>query len=154
MHDVIDVNITFNTIKNVSQIKSIFAFCFVSTKRKILLMYTELFEMYGENVITIKTCTNWFKWFKSNEFEISDKEQSGHPATVKKDELRYYSVFFIVIKFQKIGKNFCIDLIQMHVIMCHYGIMTDFKKIFVWIENYNCLMKSIHYNYFAILLLI
>jgi len=33
-------------------------------------------ETYGENVIAIITCANWFKWFKKGDFDISDKERS------------------------------------------------------------------------------
>jgi len=32
-------------------------------------MHTELF-VRRENVIAIRTCANWFKWFKNDDFDI------------------------------------------------------------------------------------
>jgi len=81
-------------------------------------------------MLAIRMCANWFKQFENDDFDISDKVRSKHPATVEEDELQknwkkswktientlinliYYIDFFIVIKkLQKIGKNFCTDLI-------------------------------------------
>jgi len=45
-------------------------------------------ETYSENVTVIRTCANWFKRFKNDYFDISDKECSGRSAVVKEDELR------------------------------------------------------------------
>jgi len=45
---------------------------FVFTKRKVLLMHTELFVnylWYDKNVISIRTCVNWFKRFKNSDFD-------------------------------------------------------------------------------------
>jgi len=39
-------------------------------------MHKIICEMYGENVIAIKTCANWFKKFKNNDFDINDKNAS------------------------------------------------------------------------------
>jgi len=51
-------------------------------------VHTELFVRRMVKIITIKTCANRFKQFKNGDFDISDKECSGHPAVVKKDELQ------------------------------------------------------------------
>jgi len=47
-------------------------------------MHGIICEMY-ENVIAIRTCANWFKRFKNNNFNISDKECIGRP---EKEELQ------------------------------------------------------------------
>jgi len=38
--------------------------------------------MYGENVIAIRTNTNWFKWFKNDDFERW--QRMLRPAAVEK----------------------------------------------------------------------
>jgi len=43
-----------------------------------------IYQMYGENVIFIRKCANWFK---NGDFNISDKEHSGHPAAMEEGEL-------------------------------------------------------------------
>jgi len=44
------------------------------------------------NVIVIRTCVNWFKWFKNDDFNINDKECSVLPREKKlqleEDELQ------------------------------------------------------------------
>jgi len=122
---VINVNITLYLIRLKMELsKKHICLFFVLFKEKVLLIHTELFVSY-----MVKTCTNWFKWFKNGDFDISDKEYSGRLAAVEEDELRkdgkksrkmmkntfinlYRIDFFIVIKkLLKINKNVWTDLI-------------------------------------------
>jgi len=54
----------------------------------MLLMHKIICETYGENVKAIRTCANWYKWFKNGDFDINYKERSWHLASVDEDELR------------------------------------------------------------------
>jgi len=49
--------------------------------------YRFLVEVYGEHCPSNKTIEYWFRRFKSNDFDISDKERSGAPQKVKDEEL-------------------------------------------------------------------
>jgi len=51
-------------------------------------MHTELFMRRMVKIIIIKTYANRVKQFKNGDFDINDKECSGHPTVVKKDELQ------------------------------------------------------------------
>lgn len=46
-----------------------------------------LCEAYGEHAPSISTCEYWFRRFKSGDFDTSDKEREGRPATFKDAEL-------------------------------------------------------------------
>jgi len=39
-------------------------------------------------ILAIRTCVNWFKRFKNDDFDISEKERSGRSAVVKEDKLQ------------------------------------------------------------------
>jgi len=64
-------------------IRHCFLFCFHQKKNAI---DTELFETQDENVTAIRTCANWFKQFKNDDFDVSDKGNIGRPTAVKEDE--------------------------------------------------------------------
>ena len=38
-----------------------------------------LVETYGDNALSDKTCRDWFRRFKNNDFKLEDKECSGAP---------------------------------------------------------------------------
>jgi len=42
----------------------------------------------SENIIAIRTCVNWFKQFKNNNFDIIDEELSGRFAATEENKLR------------------------------------------------------------------
>jgi [histone H3]-lysine36 N-dimethyltransferase SETMAR len=46
-----------------------------------------LSETYGEHSPSIKTCEYWFRRFKTNDFDVSDKERSGAPKKNSDAEL-------------------------------------------------------------------
>ena len=66
-------------------IRHCFLFCF-HQKKTAADAHRIICEIYDENIITIRTCTNWFIRFKSGDFNISEK-RSGNPV-VEKDELQ------------------------------------------------------------------
>lgn len=47
-----------------------------------------LTEVYGDHVITERTCQNWFKRFKSGNFALEDDERSGPPKKFEDAELK------------------------------------------------------------------
>jgi len=51
-------------------------------------MHKIICETYGENVKAIRTCANWYKRFKNDDFDISDKERSGHLVSVEEGKLQ------------------------------------------------------------------
>lgn len=46
-----------------------------------------LVETYGEHSLSEKTCRNWFRRFKTNDFDLDDKERSGAPKKFEDKEL-------------------------------------------------------------------
>jgi len=68
---------------NKEHIRDYLLFCF-HQKKSVADAHRIICETYDENVIAIKTCMNWFERFKNGDFDISDKEHSGCPATVWK----------------------------------------------------------------------
>ena len=60
-------------------------FCF---KWKKIVAEARLFvEVYGDSAPSDKTCKEWFR-FKSNDFDVEDKEGPGRPRTFKDEELQ------------------------------------------------------------------
>ncbi|KAG5319597.1 MOS1T transposase, partial [Pseudoatta argentina] len=46
-----------------------------------------LVQPYGDNALSDTTCRDWFRRFKSNDFELEDKERSGAPKKFQDKEL-------------------------------------------------------------------
>jgi len=70
---IIDDNITLHLVQlkmesDKEHIYHCLLFCF--HQNKVLLMHRIIYEIYGENVITIRTCVNCFKQFKNGDFDI------------------------------------------------------------------------------------
>ncbi|KAG5309967.1 MOS1T transposase, partial [Pseudoatta argentina] len=42
---------------------------------------------YGDNALSDTTCSDWFRRFKNNDFELEDKERSGAPKKFEGNEL-------------------------------------------------------------------
>jgi len=62
--------------------------CFVFQKKNAVDAYRIIYELYGKTFMVINMCANWFKWFKNCDFDISDKEHSGHSIAVEDHELQ------------------------------------------------------------------
>jgi len=43
--------------------------------------------VYGEGVVSPRTCQNWFARFKAGNFNLEDEERSGRPQELQSDEL-------------------------------------------------------------------
>lgn len=44
-------------------------------------------ECYGEHALSKATCENWFKRFKSGDFDVQDKPRTGGPKKFEDEEL-------------------------------------------------------------------
>ena len=60
---------------------------FVNMKKSAAEAYRLLLETYGAECIGESTCREWFKRFKSGNFDVEDKELSGRPKNFKDEEL-------------------------------------------------------------------
>lgn len=47
-----------------------------------------LWITYDDNVAAEKTCRDWFAWFKSGDFDVSDRLRSGQPEKFKDKKLQ------------------------------------------------------------------
>ena len=91
-------------------------------------------EIYGENVMAIRTCTNWFKCFKNGDFNISErghKNCSGCRAIVEEDELlallNEYSAQLI--------RGLALQLeVDQSTIVCHLNAMRNVQKSEKWVH--------------------
>ena len=61
-------------------------FCF-NQKKKAADSFRLLEETYGQHAPTQQTCENWYKRFKSGDFDVSDKERSGQPKRFEDEDL-------------------------------------------------------------------
>ena len=51
-----------------------------------------LVETYGDNALSDRTCRDWFRRFKNNDFKLEDKERSGALKNLKTKNLSKYSM--------------------------------------------------------------
>ncbi|GFT57266.1 histone-lysine N-methyltransferase SETMAR [Trichonephila clavipes] len=67
--------------------------------RQILLFYyrkgknavqarKKLTDVYGEGVLTVRQCQNWFAKFRSGNFDVEDAPRSGRPIEADKDAIK------------------------------------------------------------------
>ena len=47
-----------------------------------------LIEIYGNSAPSDKTCREWFRRFKSDDFDVKDKERFGQPTAFEDEELQ------------------------------------------------------------------
>lgn len=66
--------------------REVLLFCF-NQKKKAAESFRLIQETYGENAPTQQTCENWFKRFKTGDFDVCDKERSGQPKKFQDEEL-------------------------------------------------------------------
>ncbi|GFV02815.1 histone-lysine N-methyltransferase SETMAR [Trichonephila clavipes] len=45
----------------------------------------KLTDVYGEGVLTVRQCQNWFAKFRSGDFDVEDAPHSGKPIEAEKD---------------------------------------------------------------------
>ncbi|GFY33940.1 histone-lysine N-methyltransferase SETMAR [Trichonephila clavipes] len=45
----------------------------------------KLTDVYGEGVLTVRQCQNWFAKFRSGNFDVEDAPHSGRPVEADED---------------------------------------------------------------------
>ncbi|GFT10031.1 histone-lysine N-methyltransferase SETMAR [Trichonephila clavipes] len=48
----------------------------------------KLTGVYGEGVLTVRQCQNWFAKFRSGNFDVEDAPRSGRPVEADKDAIK------------------------------------------------------------------
>ncbi|GFU68835.1 histone-lysine N-methyltransferase SETMAR [Trichonephila clavipes] len=48
----------------------------------------KLTDVYGEGVLTVRQCQNWFAKFRSSNFDVEDAPRSGRPVEADKDAIK------------------------------------------------------------------
>ncbi|GFW74700.1 histone-lysine N-methyltransferase SETMAR [Trichonephila clavipes] len=48
----------------------------------------KLTDVYGEGVLTVRQCQNWFAKFRSGNFDVEDAPRSGKPVEADKDVIK------------------------------------------------------------------
>ncbi|GFX17356.1 membrane metallo-endopeptidase-like 1 [Trichonephila clavipes] len=48
----------------------------------------KLTDVYGEGVLTVRQCQNWFAKFRSGNFDVEDASRSGRPVEADKDAIK------------------------------------------------------------------
>ncbi|GFV55827.1 histone-lysine N-methyltransferase SETMAR [Trichonephila clavipes] len=56
--------------------------------KKAVQARKKLTDVYGEGVLTVRQCQNWFAKFRSGNFDIEDAPRSGRPVEVDKDVIK------------------------------------------------------------------
>ncbi len=62
-------------------------FFFFNQKKKAAENFRLLQETYDKHAPTQSSCENWFKRFKSSDFDVSDKERSGQQKKLEDEKL-------------------------------------------------------------------
>jgi len=60
---------------------------FFDMKKSAVASHRLLVEAYGEAALSETTCRDWFRRFKSGDFDMEDKERTGRPKLVEDAEL-------------------------------------------------------------------
>ena len=47
-----------------------------------------LYDVYGEKLLTERQCKNWFARFRSGDFDLKDTPRSGRPTQVEDDKIK------------------------------------------------------------------
>ncbi|GFY36799.1 HTH_48 domain-containing protein [Trichonephila clavipes] len=48
----------------------------------------KLTDVYGEGVLTVRQCQNWFAKYRSGNFDVEDAPRSGRPVEADKDAIQ------------------------------------------------------------------
>jgi len=69
------------------EMRTALLFCF-RLKKTAAESHRMLVEAYGDNTLSERTCREWFHRFKSNDFDVEDKERPGQPKKFEDTELQ------------------------------------------------------------------
>ena len=72
---------------NKHHLREVLIFCF-KWKKTAAKAHRMLVEVYGDSASSDKTCREWFRRFKSGDFDVEDKERSGRPRAFEGEELQ------------------------------------------------------------------
>ncbi|GFY07307.1 histone-lysine N-methyltransferase SETMAR [Trichonephila clavipes] len=56
--------------------------------KNAVLARKKLTDVYGEGVLTVRQCQNWFAKFRSGNFDVEDAPRSGRPVEADKDAIK------------------------------------------------------------------
>ena len=68
-------------------LSEVLIFCF-KWKTTAAEAHQMLVEVYGDNAPSDKTCREWSRRFKSDDFDIEDKERFGRPRAFEDEKLQ------------------------------------------------------------------
>jgi len=74
-------------VPNKQHLREALLFCF-NLKKNAAEARRLLEEAYGEHAPSKTTCEDWFKRFRSGDFNTEDKERSGRPKTIEDADLQ------------------------------------------------------------------
>ena len=72
---------------NKRHLREVLIFCF-KWKKIAAEAHRMLVEVYGDSAPSDKTCREWFRRFKSGDFDVEDKERSRRPKAFEDEELQ------------------------------------------------------------------
>lgn len=76
-----------NLVPTKQHLREVLIFCFHRNKTAAET-HRELVETYGEHAISEPTCREWFRRFKSGNFDVEDQKRSGQPKKFTDSELK------------------------------------------------------------------
>ncbi|EFN80122.1 Histone-lysine N-methyltransferase SETMAR, partial [Harpegnathos saltator] len=74
-------------LPNKQHLREALLFCF-NLKKSAAEARRLLEEVYDEHTPSKTTCEDWFKRFRSGDFDTEDKERSGRPKTIEDADLQ------------------------------------------------------------------
>jgi len=74
-------------VPNKQHLRKVLLFCY-NLKKNAAEAHRLLKEAYGEHALSKTTCEDWFKRFRSDDFNTEDKERSGRPKTIEDADLQ------------------------------------------------------------------
>ena len=72
---------------NKRHLREVLIFCF-KWKKTAAEVHRMLVEVYSNSAPSDKTCREWFRRFKSDDFDVEDKERSGRPRAFENEKLQ------------------------------------------------------------------
>ena len=65
---------------------------FSYSKKTVAEAHRELQKVYGDAVLSEKTCRDWFHRFKDGDFDVDDRPREGRPKTFEDADVTYYEL--------------------------------------------------------------
>lgn len=76
-----------NLVPENRDLRTSLLFCFL-LKKTAAESHRMLIEAYGDHALSGTTCRDWYRRFKSGDFDVKDKERPGQPRKFEDDELQ------------------------------------------------------------------